>query len=99
MELAEQGYLLRVYINENSKHEGMRLYQWILRKAREQGLAGGTVLRGMAGFSARRQIQTTKILRLTENLPVVVELVDKEDRIKEFMPVIEDAVKDGLVTL
>lgn len=95
----EQGHLLRIYISESAKHQGMRLYHWILRKAREQGLAGGTVLRGMAGFCADSVIRTTKILRFSEKLPVVIEIVDDEKKILDFIPVIDSEIKEGLVTV
>lgn len=99
MVLPEEGYLLRVFIGESDKYDGRPLYEWIVLKAREHGLAGATVLRGIMGFGARSRIHTTKILRLSEDLPIVVELVDTRPKLEAFMPVIDGAIQDGLATL
>ncbi len=99
MILPEEGQLLRIYIGESDKHEGMPLYSWLVRKAREVGLAGATVLRGLEGFGATSRVHTAKILRLSTDLPLVIEIVDKNERIEAFMPVVDEAIKDGLVTL
>jgi len=96
---ADQGYLLRVFIGENDKHQGMPLYEWIVRRAREQGLAGATVLRGLEGFGARSRLHTTKILRLSTDLPLVVEIVDVKEKIDAFLPVVDAAVTEGLATV
>lgn len=99
MVLPEEGYLLRVFIGESDKYDGRPLYEWIVLKAREHGLSGATVLRGIMGFGARSRIHTTKILRLSEDLPIVVELVDTRPKLEAFMPVIDGAIQDGLATL
>ena len=99
MTLPDQGHLLRIFIGESDKHEGAPLYEWILRRAREQGLAGGTVLRGLAGFGASSRLHTARILRLSADLPIVVEIVDTREKIEAFIPAIDDAVTDGLATL
>ena len=74
--LPEEGQLLRIFVGESDKHDGKPLYEWLVLKAREQGLAGATVLRGIEGFGAHSRLHTAKILRLSEDLPIVVELVD-----------------------
>ena len=99
MELKEDGCLLRIFIGEADKHQGKPLYKWLVLKARELGLAGATVLRGAMGFGANSRIHTSKILRLSLDLPIVVEVVDTPQKIEEFLPLIEKAVKEGLVTV
>ncbi len=99
MVLPEKGHLLRIFIGESDKHEGLPLYEWILRKAREYNLAGTTILRGIEGFGAHSRIHTTKILRLTEDLPIIIEIVDTLEKIEAFMPQIDDAIEEGLATI
>ena len=99
MVLPKEGSLLRIFIGESDKHEGMALYEWIVRKAREQGLAGATVLRGLEGFGAHSRVHTAKILRLSTDLPIVVEIVDSLENIEKFLPVLDELIKDGLVTV
>jgi len=99
MTLPEKGHLLRIFIGESDKHEGMPLYEWIVRQARQEGLAGSTVLRGLEGFGAHSRIHTAKILRLSEDLPIVVEIVDTRDKIEAFLPKIDEAITEGLATL
>ena len=99
MVLPQYGHLLRIFISESDKIHGRPLYEWIVQKAHEHGLAGATVLRGLEGFGAQSRIHSAKILRLSEDLPVVVEIVDTLEKIKEFMPLIDDAVTEGLATL
>lgn len=99
MTLPRDGKLLRIFIGENDRHEGHPLYEWIVRKARESGLAGATVLRGLEGFGARSRLHTTKVLRLSTDLPIVVEIVDTEKKIEAFLPLIDEAVGEGLATL
>ena len=96
---ADQGYLLRVFIGENDKHQGTPLYEWIVRQAREEGLAGATVLRGLEGFGAHSRLHTAKILRLATDLPVVVEIVDVKEKIDAFLPIVDAAVTEGLATV
>ncbi len=95
----KEGKLLRIFIGENDKHEGLPLYEWIVKKARERGLTGATVLRGIEGFGAHSQLHTAKIVRLSSDLPIVVEIVDTEENIESFLPVVDDTVKEGLATV
>lgn len=100
MRLPEEGYLLRIFIGESDKHEHRPLYEWIVLQARDQGLAGATVLRGIMGFGANtRVIQTFKIERLSEDMPMVVEIVDTKEKLEEFLELIDLHIKAGLVTL
>lgn len=99
MTLPKEGKLLRIFIGENDRHEKMPLYEWIVRKAREEGLAGATVLRGLEGFGAHSLLHTAKILRLSSDLPIVVEIVDTNDKIEAFLPLIDDAIGEGLATV
>lgn len=99
MILPEEGRLLRIFIGESDKHNGIPLYEWIVRRAREEGLAGATVLRGIEGFGAHSRIHTAKILRLSEDLPIVIEIVDTHEKIEQFIPVIDDTISEGLATL
>jgi uncharacterized protein len=99
MKLPEEGHLLRVFIGESDRHDGKPLYEWLVLKAREKGLAGATVLRGIEGFGAHSRLHTAKILRLSEDLPVVVEIVDTREQIEAFMPLVDDVIAEGLATL
>jgi len=99
MVLPDEGQLLRIFIGESDKHDGKPLFEWIVEQARATGLAGATVLRGLEGFGAHSRIHTAKILRLSEDLPIVVEIVDTSDKIEAFLPSIDDAIKEGLATL
>jgi PII-like signaling protein len=97
--LPEEGQLLRIFIRENDKYKRQPLYEWIVRKAREFGMAGATVLRGLEGFGALSRVHTAKILRLSSDLPIVIEIVDTSEKIEQFMPIIDDAIQEGLATL
>ena len=97
--LSTDGHLLRIYIGEADKHGRAPLYEWIVREARSHGLAGATVLRGLAGFGARSRIHTSKILRLSADLPIVVEIVDTREKIDSFLPLIDDAITEGMATI
>jgi uncharacterized protein len=104
MKLAGDGKLLRIFLGESDKYKHQSLYEAIVLKAREMGLAGATVLRGIEGFGAgSRIIHTAKILRLSEDLPLIVEIVDTEEKIRNFIPVIDSLFDEvgcgGLVTL
>ncbi len=99
MNLPEEGQLLRIFIGETDKHEGLPLYEWLVREARKDGLAGATVFRGIAGFGANSRIHTANILRLSLDLPVVVEIVDRAERIEAFLGVLDKVVTEGLVTV
>lgn len=99
MKIPTEGFLLRVFIGESDKWHGTPLYEAIVLKARELHLAGATVLRGPMGFGANSRLHTTKIMRLSEDLPMIVEIVDSKEKIDELMPHIDDMVQEGLVTL
>ena len=99
MILPKDGKLLRIFIGENDKYEGQPLYEWIVLKAREHGLAGATVIRGIEGFGAQSRLHTAKILRLSSDLPIIIEIVDTENKIEAFIPLIDDAVGEGLATV
>lgn len=99
MMLPEDGYLLRIFIGEGDKHTGKPLYEWIVLQARAHGLAGATVLRGLMGYGAASQIHTAKIESLSDDLPIIVELVDTREKLEAFLPVIDAAILDGLATL
>ena len=100
MQLPQEGSLLRIFIGEADKHEHKPLYEWLVLKAREQGLAGATVLRGMMGFGANtRQIQTFRFDTLSEDLPIVVEIVDTQENLEKFVDLIEPHIVAGLVTM
>jgi uncharacterized protein len=99
MKIPEQGYLLRIFIGESDKWHGLPLYEAIVLKARELHLAGATVLRGPMGFGAHSRLHTAKILRLSEDLPIVIEIVDAKEKIDELLSQIDEMVTEGLVTL
>lgn len=98
MVLPEKGHLLRIFIGQSDKKNGAPLYEWIVKKAREHGLAGATVTRGILGFGAHSRIHTTKILRLSEDMPMVIEIVDTLEKINNFMPIIDRTITEGLAT-
>jgi uncharacterized protein len=95
----ENALLLRIFIGESDRHEGRPLHETIVLAARERGLAGATVLRGGMGYGRSSRLHTTKILRLSEDLPLVIEIVDSEERIRGFLPMLEGMMGSGLVTL
>jgi PII-like signaling protein len=100
MHLAEEGYLLRIFIGESDRHDGKPLYEWIVLQAREHELAGATVLRGVMGFGANtRVIHTFKIERLSEDMPMIVEIVDVKEKLEKFLEDIDEHIQAGLVTL
>jgi PII-like signaling protein len=99
MQIPKQAVLLRIFIGEDDKLQGKPLYEAIVLKAREMHLAGATVLRGPMGFGASSRLHTTKILRLSEDLPLVIEIVDSEDKIDAFLPVLDGIMSSGLITL
>lgn len=90
---------LRIFIGENDKAGKLPLYEAIVLAAREQGLAGATVLRGPIGFGHSSHLHTTKILRLSQDLPIVIEIVDAKDKIEAFVPTLDGMIGSGLVTL
>jgi PII-like signaling protein len=99
MQIPKDAVLLRVFIGEDDKHEGKPLYEAIVLKARELHLAGATVLRGPMGFGHSSRLHTAKILRLSEDLPLLIEIVDSEEKIGEFLPLLDGMIGSGLVTL
>ena len=100
MRLPEEASLMRIFIGESDKYAGKPLYEWLVFQARDQGLAGATVLRGIMGFGANtRVIQTFKIERLSEDLPIVVEIVDVKEKLETFLELIDPHIKAGMVTL
>jgi PII-like signaling protein len=99
MQIPHDAVLLRIFFGEDDKFEHQPLHEAIVLKAREMHLAGATVLRGHAGFGHSSRLHTTKILRLSEDLPVVVEIVDAKEKIDAFLPVLDGMMASGLVTL
>lgn len=99
MDMPEEGSLLRIFIGESDKYAGKPLYEWIVLRAREQGLAGATVVRGLMGFGAHSRIHTFKIERLSEDLPIVIEIVDTREKLEQFLELIDSAIEEGLATL
>ena len=99
MKLPAEACLLRVFSGESDKKDGVPLYEVIVREARARGLAGATATRGFLGFGANSRIHTAKVLRLSEDLPVVVEIVDAEEKIQAFLPELDALVGEGLVTM
>jgi PII-like signaling protein len=99
MKIPTDGYLLRIFIGESDDWHGKPLYEAIVMKARKLHLAGATVIRGPMGFGANSRLHTAKILRLSEDLPMIIEIVDAKEKIDELMPHIDEMVKEGLVTL
>ncbi len=99
MVLPQEGCLLRIFIGESDRHSGHPLYEWIVLKAREQGLAGATVLRGMMGYGAHSRLHTFKVERLSLDLPIVVEIVDTREKLEAFLALIDDNITEGLATL
>jgi PII-like signaling protein len=99
MELPQEGSLMRIIIGESSRHQGMHLYEWIVVKARECGIAGATVTRGMMGYGANSRIKTASILRLSEDLPVIIEMVDEQPLLEDFLDLIDPVIGEGLVTM
>ncbi len=98
MKQPEQGQLLRIFIEESAKYKGRPLYEVIVLKAKELHLAGATVLRGKMGYGASSRIHTTKVLRLSEDLPIVIEIVDRAENIEKLLPFLDDTVDEGLIT-
>ena len=99
MHLPHEAMLLRIFIGESDRYQGRPLYEVIVLEARKRGMAGATVLRGVMGFGADSRMHTAKILRLSEDLPIIVEIVDKPERIAEFLPELDKMIEEGLITL
>ena len=99
MKLPSEAQLLRIFIGEADRFEGRPLHEAIVYLARQKGLAGATVLRGLMGFGAHSRMHTAKILRLSEDLPIVIEIIDKPERLQLILPELDGMIKEGLITL
>ncbi len=99
MEFEKDGCLLRIFIGENDRAHGRPLYEWLVEEAKRQGLAGATVVRGIMGFGRKSRIHTSRILRLSSDLPVIIEIVDTRDRLERFLDSVEREIGEGLATL
>src|SRR5205823_9599985 len=99
MMLPAEGFLLRIFIGESDRHNGKLLYEWIVLKAREEGLAGATVMRGMMGFGAHSRLHTFKIERLSQDLPIIIEIVDTREKLEKFLSLIDNEIEEGMATL
>jgi len=99
MKLPEKGKLLRIYIGESDTYNGKPLYEQIVLKARELNMAGATVIKGIMGFGADSHLHSSKILRISEDLPILIEIVDTKDKIDLLMPFLDESVEEGLITL
>ncbi len=98
MKIPSEGTLLRIFIGESDKWQGKPLYQEIIRLAREKGMAGATALKGFSGFGCKSHMHTAKLLRLSEDLPVIIEIVDSDEKISQFIADLDDIVSEGLIT-
>lgn len=99
MKLEGEGVLLRIFVSESDRWEGAPLYDALVQRAREMGLAGATVYRGFEGYGVHNRVHTARILRLSEDLPMVVEIVDRREKIDAFLPELDRMVPEGMVTL
>ena len=99
MQIPHEATLLRVFFGESDRHGRLPLSEAIVLKAREMHLAGATVLRGPLGFGRHSRVHTAKLLELSTDLPIVIEIVDSEEKIDAFLPVVDDMVTEGLVTI
>lgn len=99
MKLEGAGLLVRIYLGESDSWHGKPLYQAIVEHLRERGLAGATVLRGIEGFGAKQHLHSTRILSLSEDLPILIEAVDTEEKVRAVLPELDDMLADGLITL
>jgi len=99
MKIPADGKLLRIFIGEQDKWHSLPLYEAIVQEARKRHMAGATVLKGCMGFGCKSHMHTAKLLRLSEDLPMVIEIVDSEEKISQFLPYLDEVVKEGLVTL
>lgn len=99
MKIEGEGKLLRLFIGESDTWHGKPLYQAIVERVREEGLAGATVIRGIEGFGADSRLHTSRILRMSEDLPVLIEIVDTPERIDRVVPMLDEMVSEGMLTL
>jgi len=99
MKNVEKGQRIRIFIDESDTCEGKPLYEWIILKARELNLAGATVLRGILGYGASSHIHSARLLTISEDLPMIIEIVDTPEKIQSILPLLDDYVNEGLITL
>ncbi|MFZ5801601.1 MAG: DUF190 domain-containing protein [Candidatus Omnitrophota bacterium] len=99
MKLPADGKLLRIFLGEQDKWQGRPLYEAIIHLAKKEGMAGATAIKGFMGFGCKSRMHTAKLLRLSEDLPIVIEIVDTEEKIQTFLPHLDAMVREGLVTL
>lgn len=99
MKLEGTGLLVRIYLGESDRWHGRPLYQAIVERMRERGMAGTTVLRGIEGFGAQQHLHSTRILSLSEDLPILVEVVDTEEKVRAVLPELDEMLDDGLITI
>ena len=99
MKIPKDGKLLRIFIGEQDKWQGQPLYEAIVHLAKKEGMAGATAIKGFLGFGAKSHMHTAKILRLSEDLPIVIEMVDSEEKINKFLTHLYEMVKEGLITI
>ncbi len=99
MKIPADGMLLRIFIGEADKWKGRPLYEEIVLLARKQGMAGATAIKGFMGFGCKSHMHTTKLLELSQDLPIIIEIVDSQDKISAFLPALDEMVGEGLITL
>jgi PII-like signaling protein len=99
MKLPEDGRLLRIFLGERDKWQGQPLYQAIVLLARKEGLAGATAIKGFMGFGCKSRMHTSKLLELSEDLPIIIEIVDSKEKIEKFIPFLDQMVSEGMVTM
>ncbi|HET7520123.1 MAG TPA: DUF190 domain-containing protein [Candidatus Limnocylindria bacterium] len=99
MKLEGTGLLVRIYVGESDRWDGQPLYEAIVQHLRRRGLAGATVLRGIEGFGANQHLHSTRILSLSEDLPILIEAVDTEEKVRAVLPELDEMLQDGLMTL
>lgn len=99
MMLPSEGHLLRIFVGEADRHAGRALHEWLIEEAHRQGLAGATAIRGIAGYGAGSRIHSARVLRLADDLPMVVEIIDERGKIEAFLETVDHAVREGLATI
>ena len=99
MRIPQEGKLLRIFIGEQDKWNHQPLYEAIVHLAKQEGMAGATAIKGFLGFGCKSHMHTAKLLRLSEDLPIIIEIVDSEEKIQRFLPALDEMVKEGLITL
>ncbi|HHT9118229.1 MAG TPA: DUF190 domain-containing protein [Candidatus Hypogeohydataceae bacterium YC38] len=99
MKKVEEGRLLRVFVGENHRFKGMPLFEAIIHKAKDAGLGGTTILKGIEGFGSHGKIHTIRVLRVAEDMPIVIEIVDTPEKIDSFLPLLDEMMQEGIVTI